>query len=303
MAKTPTEIVESFLYNGEVKVHFYPNSHRYKVWDLKNGVDGVWMKGVTTYLGIKDKSKPLQIWTAEIMALYILNKMDKKEKLTENDIAIASDLHNTKKEEASEIGKATHDWCEYFIKHQLGIAGYEAEPVLPTETSTLLGVTSFLKFLKANDVEHIASEKFVYSRKYKYVGMMDWKAKINGRLASIDFKTSNGLYNTVFPQASAYAKADEEEMEFLGIPDKYEDMYALRLAKETQEEYFKRMEDKNRIRQLLGKESKPIENYEAFEFRPSLGRESLQMNFIDGFLACKALFEWDEKTDFYKNDK
>lgn len=301
MAKAPTEIIEYSLYNGEVTVKFYPNSHRYKVTDLKNGLDNVSMKGVTTYLGIKDKSTALQIWTAEQMGLYILDRMDEGSLITEEVIAKAVNLHNENKEEASAIGKKTHDWCEYFIKHRLGIAGYEAEPTLPEEQATLLGVNSFLQFITQHDVEFVASEKIVYSRKHKYIGLMDLKAKVNGNLTSIDFKTSNGLYNTVFAQASAYAKADEEEMEFLGVKDKYENMYALRLAKETKEEYYDRMEKKNRIRVLLGKDPKEVAEYKPFEFRISEGKDSLESNFTEGFLACKALFEWDQKTDFFLN--
>lgn len=300
MAKT--EIIESKIYGGEVTVKFYPNSHRYKVTDPKMGLVDASMKGVTTYLGIKDKSAALQSWTAEIAGLHLLDIIEAGKQVTNEDIAVAMNLYNEKKDEAATIGKKAHDWCEYFIKHQLGLPGYEKEPTLPEDPQILLGVDSFLEFVNNNNVEFIASEKFVYSRKHQYVGQMDFKARVNGKLMCGDFKTSNGLYNTVFAQTGAYLAADEEEMEAIGTPEEYEGSVAVRLAKETEEEYCERMARKNAVRALLGKEPRQFEPYNPFEVRFSEGREAYNNNF-QGFLHCKNLHKWDEETDFYKNDK
>lgn len=300
MAKT--EVKEFTMYGGEVTVKFYPNSHRYKVTDPKFGLVDATMKGVTTYLGIKDKSAPLVSWATETMGIHLLDLIEKGEAVTPEHIAKAMVLHNEKKEEAGEIGKKTHDWCEYFIKHKLGREGYEDAPTLPEEKETLLGINSFLEFIAQHDVEFIESEKIVYSREHQYVGQMDFKARVDGKLCVGDFKTSNGLYNTVFAQTAAYAIADEEEMAHLGTPISYENSYAVRLAKETEAEYAERYFKKNAVRALLGKDQKPIEPYLPFEWRVSVGREELHMNF-SGFMHCKNLFKWDSDTDFYKKDK
>lgn len=300
MAKT--EIVEYKLYGGEVTVKFYPNSHRYKVTDPKAGLVDASMKGVTTYLGIKDKSAALQSWTAEIMGLHLLDIIESGKPVTNEDVAIAVNLHNEKKEEASTIGQLAHDWCEYFIKNQMGVPGYEMDPVLPEDPQILLGVNSFLEFVTKNDVEFLASEKLVYSRKFGYVGLMDFKARVNGKLMCGDFKTSNGLYNTVFAQTAAYMAADEEEMEAIGQLEEYQGAIAVRLAKETEEEYSTRMSRKNAIRHLLGKEPRQFDAYDPFEVRICEGREAYLNNF-QGFMWCKHLHKWDEDTDFYKNDK
>ena len=294
---------EHYLYGGEVKIKFYPKSHMYKVTDEKNGVIDKRVKGVTTYLGIKDKSAPIQMWSLETMGIHLLDLIENGETITPEHIARGMVLPTEKKDEAGEIGKRAHEWCEYFIKHKLGREGYEAEPTLPEDQETLLGLQSFLEFYSQHDVEFLDSEKIVYSRKYGYIGIMDFKARVNGKLASGDLKTSNGLYNTVFAQTGAYSQADEEEMEFLGTPISYEASYAVRLAKETEDEYMNRMYKKNAVRALLGKDQKPIEQYKPFEWRMIEGREAIEHNFKEGFLNCMNLFLWDAATDFYKLDK
>lgn len=297
-----TEIIEHKLYGGEVTVKFYPNSHMYKVTDPKYGLVDQRVKGVTTYLGIKDKSAALTSWVAEVMGTHLLDLLEAGQPVTNADIAKAMVLHTERKEEAATIGQIAHEWCEYFIKHQMGLPGFEAEPILPEDEQTLHGVNSFLEFITNNTVEFLESEKIVYSRKHQYIGTMDFKANINGKLVSGDFKTSNGLYNTVFAQTAAYEEADEEEQAHIGKPIQYEASYAVRLAKESEEEYVARMYKKNAVRGLLGKEPNGIKQYDPFEVRVNEGRELHDLNFA-GFLHCKNLFEWDSATDFWKNDK
>ena len=299
MAKT--EIVEFTMYGGEVKVKFYPKSHMYKVTDEKYGMVDQRVKGVTTYLGIKDKSAALTSWVAEITGMHLLDIIEKGQIVTNEDIAKAMTLYTEKKDEAATIGQKTHAWCEYFIKHKLGEVGYENAPTIPKDPQTLLGVDSFLEFITNNKVTFIASEKIVYSRKHQYIGTMDFKAEVNGKLVSGDFKTSNGLYNTVFAQTAAYEEADEEEQAYIGKPIQYEASYAVRLAKESEQEYVDRMHKKNAVRQLIGKEPNEIKEYNPFEVRINEGREKHDINFA-GFLSCKDLFHWDIDTDFYKND-
>lgn len=296
-----TEVKEFTLYGGEVKVKFYPNSHMYKVTDPKHGLVDQRVKGVTTYLGIKDKSAALQSWTAEITGTFLLDLIESGKTVTNEDVAKAMVLYTEKKEEAATIGQIAHEWCEYFIKHQLGLPGYEKEPELPEDPQTMRGVDSFLEFVNNHKVEFLSSEKIVYSREHQYIGTMDFTAMIDGKLVAGDFKTSNGLYNTVFAQTAAYAHADEEEQAHLGKPIQYEASYAVRLAKESEDEYAARMYKKNAVRQLIGKEPKDIKQYDPFEVRISNGRELHDINF-GGFMCCKRLYEWDNATDFFKND-
>jgi len=51
----------------------------------------------------------------------------------------------------------------------------------------------------------------MYSKKYKYAGIMDAEAIIKKKLCVIDFKTSKAIYPEMRFQVSAYQAAVEEE--------------------------------------------------------------------------------------------
>lgn len=292
------EFKEFSLYGGEVKVKFYPNSHMYKVTDEKNGLKDVRVKGVTTYLGIKDKSQALTSWAVEMAGLHLYDLISKGQIITMNDVRDAMKRHKEIKDEAALIGTAMHEWCEYFIKHKLKTEGYEEAPKLPDDPQILLGVNSFLEWYTSHKVEFKSSERVVYSREHQYIGTMDFDAIVDGILTAGDFKSSNGLYNTVRAQLSAYVQAAEEEARHLGTPVEYQNRVAVRLSKETEKEYFERMTRKNTIK---GKEDAPIEPYNPFEWKVFEGRESHEYDLQHGFVAAKTLFTWDQSTDFFLN--
>eukprot|EP00937_MAST-01D_sp_MAST-1D-sp2_P006706 g6706.t1 len=58
----------------------------------------------------------------------------------------------------------------------------------------------------------LAGDQMVYSRRYGFAGAMDalGLAEADGSVAVIDFKTSNGIYDSHLLQVAAYAKAYEE---------------------------------------------------------------------------------------------
>jgi hypothetical protein len=293
-----TEIHEFTLYGGEVKVKFYPNSHMYKVTDEKYGLKDQRVKGVTTYLGIKDKSQALVSWAVGEAGLHLYDIISSGQIVTMDDVRNALKRHTEIKDEAALIGTAMHAWCEYFIKHKLKEKGYEEAPKLPEDPQILLGVNSFLEWYVNHHVEFLSSERIVYSRKHQYIGTMDFEAYVDKVLTGGDFKSSNGLYNSVRAQISAYIEAAEEEAEHIGKKVKFQNRVAIRLSKETEQEYKVRMERKNIIK---GKEDAPIEPYEPFEWKVFEGRESHEDDFKRGFLAAKTLLEWDQATDFYLN--
>lgn len=294
------EYQEFTLYGGEVKVKFYPNSHMYKVTDEKYGLKEQRVKGVTTYLGIKDKSQALVSWAVGEAGLYLYDIISKGQIITMDDVRASLKRHTEIKDEAALIGTAMHAWCEYFIKHKLGTKGYEEAPKLPEDPQIVLGVNSFLEWYTNHHVQFLSSERVVYSRKHQYIGTMDWDALVDQELSAGDFKSSNGLYNSVRAQMSAYVEAAEEESAHLGENLKYKNRYAVRLSKETESEFKVRMERKNIIK---GKEDAPIDPYVPFEWRKFEGREMHEYDFKQGFLTAKALFEWDQATDFYTNDR
>lgn len=285
-------VIETSLYGGKVNIRFFSDSHQY--W-----VDGKRKTGVTTIIGIKDKSGALVPWATEVGADFLLEKLATGQPITEQDIMRACDLHRERKQEAADIGTIIHDWCEKYIKFKLKEKGYTAVPEFPEDRNAQIGVNAFLDWEKEHNVKFISSERVVYSRKYDFIGTMDIEAKVDGKVCLVDLKSSNGLYNTVRMQTAAYAKADEEERK----AEVYEGRWAIRLAKETEKEYLARMKKKQDKDVKKGKEPREVVPYQVFEAKYFDEKAGDMANDYQAFLACLTLFKWDKDTDFFYQSK
>lgn len=265
------EFLEFELYKGKTKGKFYPNSHAYYV-------DGKRKTGVTTYLGIVDKSRPLIYWAVGLFKDFLLENL--QDGITEEHINEGSKLHAQFKEQAATIGDMAHGWIEKYIAHKLKIS--KEKPEIPEDAKVLNAINGFLSWEKEHKVKFISSERVVYSKKYDYIGKMDIEAEVAGQLCLIDIKTSNGLYNTVALQTAAYLKADEEES-----GKSYTGRWAIRLAKETEEEYIAKMEAKG----------KDTTGYVAFEAKFLDDKMMNVERDFRAFLSAKALYEWNKETE------
>ena len=166
------------------------------------------------------------------------------------------------------------------------------------------GFEAFLKWESQNHVQYHASERIVYSLKHDYIGCMDLDATINGKRCVVDFKSSNGLYNSIRMQTMGYGMASEEEAgETL-----YDQRWGLRVSKYSEEDYYKKEQRKKEIKQFIakmaGREVKdyPIKPYEIFEAK--LLANTKKDHAIDrkAFLAAITLKDWDSETNFWQND-
>lgn len=267
--KTPP--IEYKLYKARIIIKFFPDSHIYMV-------NGVRKTGVTTYIGIKDKSRPLIIWATELYRDYLLDVFENG-KIDKGHILEGCVLHTAKKEEAATIGDIAHKWIEEYISGN--------NPEMPEDPRVVTAVTGFLDWEKEHKVKFISSERVVYSKKHDFIGKMDIEAKVDGKLCLIDIKTSNGLYNSYAMQTAAYVKADEEES-----GREYKGRWLVRIAKETEEEYIARMNKKGKT------DFPPYVVFEAKYLDEEAGNIDRD---YEAFLACKKLYEWDKKTDFYLN--
>lgn len=272
-------VIETSLYKGKVLVRFFPDSHIYMV-------NGKRQTGVTTFIGIVDKSRPLVIWATELYRDFLLEKI--KGGIKEEHIYEGCGLHEEKKKAAADIGTLVHDWVEAYINGE--------NPEMPEVKEAQIGVNAFLDWVSANKVKFLSSERIVYSKKYGYIGKMDIEAKVNGKLCLIDIKTSNGLYNTYGMQTAAYVKADEEESN-----RKYQGRWLIRLAKETEKEYIARMAKKNFNRNRKGKEDFNYPPYQVFETKFLDENPANTERDFKAFINAKELFDWNKETDFFRN--
>lgn len=228
MNKIPDKIIK--LYKGKIEIEFYEKGHKYLLVH-KNGERERIKYSVTRATSVIDKSRPLMLWAVRLSLDYLRNKWLADVEIpviTEEDFEEASKQHMIVKEEEANLGKQAHQWVSDYIKAKLS---RKPKPAIPEDNERLLNaITAFLKWEKEHKVKFLASEMIVYSKKHNYVGIMDAKAKIDGKITCVDFKTSNGIYDEMRFQVAAYRQADTEESK-----DKYQSSCIIRFGKDDGE--------------------------------------------------------------------
>lgn len=281
------------LYKGKIKGKFLgptpekPNRHMYYV-------EGKQKTGASTICNIKDKSTALTSWVQETTAGHLLDMLENGHHLTEEQIVKAVYASDDAKNKAADLGTQIHDWIERYIKHRLDPKRVPM-PDMPEDPKVAVGATSFLEWEATHKVKFVWSEKILYSKKHDYIGRGDFAAKVDGELCLCDIKTGNGMYNGVRMQTAAYAMADTEES-----GTKYAGRWAIRIAKETPDEYEARFALKNKIRKMLGKTTSVVEPYQVFEAKYLDNEKGFMKRDFSAFLAAWELLQWDRITDFYR---
>lgn len=284
------------LYNDTVTIQFNEEAHQYWLETEEMTKAGTpklkRLTGATTFISIKDNAN-LRQWYAD-MAIKSIEKnlgylsqpnVDPSEILEEARMAATN-----YKDETANLGKEIHAWIEAYINAEMGNG---EQPKMPSDNNVLLGVTSFLDWVDYHQVKFIWSERIVYSKKYQYVGTADLCVEIEGEKYLVDLKTGNGLYSTVGLQTAAYIMADIEES-----GEKYAGRIAIRLTKETKEDYEKRLREK---KFWQGKELPPYRAFEAIFLDDA--ENNIEKDYA-GFLACKDLYDWNRwAEDNFKNIK
>ena len=279
------------LYKKKVEIKFFPDSHIYMV-------NGKRTTGVTTYLGIKDKSRPLMSWQGVIIRDYLLAL----DKITHKDVYAAILQPELKKKEAADLGHEIHAWSEQYIKSKLGEKG-SLLPDMPEDQRVANGVMAFLDWELEHKVKFISSERPVYSKKHDYIGTLDIEAMVGKKRCLVDLKSSNGLYNEVRMQTAAYATADTEEN-----GKKYDGRWAIRLSKETEEEFVAKEEAKKQSKRVASEitdtefKDYQIPEFQVFEAKDLDADERLIERDFKAFLNCKELFSWNKITDKFNNE-
>lgn len=191
MAKTET--IELSLYNDEIKIIFYPNSHQYKI-DWQN------IMSPSAIVWIVDKSWPLMYWATNLARDYLLECEDR----TDEEVVKACRLHAEKKQEAADIWSLAHEWIEIYTR--------DNKISLPEDERVLNIVNQFLEWEKQHTIQYLHHERIVYSRIHNYVGTLDCVAIIDWKRYLLDYKTSNSIRLLEYGmQTVAYKQAYEEE--------------------------------------------------------------------------------------------
>lgn len=206
------------LYNGEVTLTFDSARHRY-VWEEKDQV----IPSVTTILKVINKPALIN-WASNMAVDYASSAIEPGKSYDELELASiwqgAKKAHFQKKTDAGDLGTFLHKWVEDFIKGE--------KPGMPVNPDLQLSVLKFRKWAKQHKVKFLLSEQMIFSRKYKYSGLIDFVCEMDGELYIGDLKTSSGIYPEMMMQTCAYRKAREEE--FPG--EKYAGQMIVRIGKD-----------------------------------------------------------------------
>lgn len=238
------------LYGGVVRLEFNQKTHRYTIWD---GETKILAPSVTTVCGTLDKSGPLLGWAVNSALNVVRGAIQPDtpypEVVLDEVWKRAAGAHRTLKAEAADIGTQAHQAIEaYLAGSHDNASDVELAPLDERVTSC---VSAAKDWLNSHDVSPISVERRIYSRKHRYSGTMDLLAKVDGRLAVVDWKSSKGFYPEFFFQTAAYAGAVEEE-----TGERIERRWLVRLGKDDgafePHELRNRRELKDDYRAFLG---------------------------------------------------
>jgi hypothetical protein len=197
-------------------LHFYESSHRYKL-------DGAWVPGVTTILGVLDKPA-IPKWAAKSVAQYVAGNREGIEHLWNmGERAVVDALKGVpweQRDRAGVRGTDVHAFAERILN------GEEVD----VPDHYVGHVESCIAFMEDWDIKPVLVEATVGSREHTYAGKLDLIADHNqGKRAIFDWKTAaSGIYKETAFQLVGYAFAefhgeggDETPMSSLGIEESY----------------------------------------------------------------------------------
>lgn len=127
-----------------------------------------------------------------------------------------------RRDEAASIGTIAHNWIEGYLKGE--------DPPWPEDIHARNSCEAALEWINSVHWESVKIEHQIYLPELGVGGICDWYARINGRLAVPDWKTSKSLHSSYAYQTAAYLKALEDEFGE-SIPDRW----LIRIDKETGE--------------------------------------------------------------------
>ena len=191
--------------------------------------------GITKKL---DKSGALLPWAVGLVCTEITSKVEAggpERQYSKDEIMLmveeARRAPETAKVSGGTTGSFIHDFAHNFAKAK--IAGTEIpnldhlNPEIEEQQKALNGINAFLDWYNENDVEFLEMEKMFYYNSHlagdtgseeedpnfvEYFGYADLVARVNGRLAMVDYKSSKGIYSEQKYQLRGYSYARDKEI-------------------------------------------------------------------------------------------
>ena len=190
---------------SEVDLVFDEKDHKYKVGeDIIPSVTKIIDNIVPVYLTKWAANEGAAWFKRNAQRGWNLNDEEDVEKIVKG----IANAHIVISKTALDIGKVVHGDIEEVIEWRLG--ELNEMPEMPEDEAAVNSIQAFGKWVRENDVEWVATEERIYSKKYKYAGTVDAVAMIDDKFSVIDFKTSKQIYKSYKLQVYAYKQAIEE---------------------------------------------------------------------------------------------
>lgn len=212
-------------FNGRALINFNEAKHFYTVTAPGTKVRNLYVPGVTTIIGMKDKSGALVPWAVGQMTERVKTLLGEGDETWDRETLLAvletaQETWRNERQKAADIGSLAHRFLEARLLNGSDVTG-----LLPITANTLLApnltpemvekannaISAGLKFLDEHRVKVVQAEAPRWSPTHGFIGTGDLIAEIDGELSVLDWKTSKKLYPTVFLQLAAYQQAYQEE--------------------------------------------------------------------------------------------
>ena len=196
------------LYDGKIILEYNDKKHKYSE-------SGEVVYGVTGITGII--SKPALVNWAVKLTKDRLMELQKElgwkgfAETFPKMLLKAGRNHYSVSKVATDLGTRVHDIAERWQTEGANHIALTQEMLRTESEEERLSYTALLQFFGEHTFEPISLEKKCFSVKNRYAGTVDYYGKIDGKLTTMDYKTSKAIYEGYPLQVSAYSGALEEE--------------------------------------------------------------------------------------------
>lgn len=167
--------------------------------------DGVTYPGVTSIVGVIDKSRPLMIWASRLTAEAALDQLDALPEMVRVNkrpgvIRLLTDQSSWRRDEAASTGTAIHTFAERVVNgDDLGEVGESIRD----------RVNHYVDWWAQSGWTRRVTEAFVINRTLGYGGTLDLLAyDEEGRTVLADVKSGKNIYPETTLQLLAYGEAE-----------------------------------------------------------------------------------------------
>ena len=222
-------------------------------------IDGIWYPRVTSILNIK--AKPA-------LYMYYASLPDFK----------TGEAIKTK---SAEEGTILHETVEAILNKEPVVIPDIVKPA----------IAAFMDFYGQNEITAHKTEEQVISKKHHFAGTIDALAELNGKLGVLDIKTSQAIYRDYNIQTAAYVEALREDPSMPPLTS-----WILRI---DQVRHCLKcpatLRDKGGREKIRGEKGKCEHEWSPMRGEVELKELTTFESDIKAFLACKDLWNWENK--------